>query len=1017
MAPHNKTSPPTTGDIITRLVLTGVAVIGLGVIVGWHFRVRVLVQLFSGAIAMQYNTALCVLVLALSGYMLVTRRGHWLGPVFGGAFTAVMGALVIYQYASGHSIGIDTLFFYPWLNTLSANPGRMALTTAVGFVSSGLALILLSCCRTAVATFAILHTVPVSLGLTSAVGYLAGITFVLPFSLGSQMAVHTAFAFLGYGSAMLRHAWQQASYNDEGSPRWAPAIGILTVPILFVGISITAYRTSTLGWTLLLFVGLLSAGLFALATHSLTHSSIKRKGLILVSVPLVFLFVFVVLLAQLSRTSQQAEASFTQSKEIITTVETISTDLFEAESSIRGYVITGDPEFAKSFERPTRELPKALRRLQSLVQDSPGQKTRTLELTAKAEEKLALQASIQQLVRDGNRDQAIERVKTAIGLQIMNDFRRAKEAFLDEERRIDIDRRQAAETSLQAFNWLLVAGSSLDLFLAVILAILFSSGISKRIMALTGNAQALAKGEELAKPMKGADEIAQLDHVFHDMAEALQQAAKKERAIFENALDVICTVDAEGKFIRISPSSIRVWGYRPEELIGRRYKEFLVSEDVEKSEQAERDVLIGKALTDFENRYRTKDGRIVDMLWSAWWSETDQAIFATGRDITERKCAETALRESEERYRLLFESNPHPIWVYDSDSLAFLAANQAAILHYGYSREEFLAMSIKDIRPPEEVPALLESLSSVPSGQINAGTWKHRKKNGEIIEVEITSHQLTFAGRSAEIVLANDVTERKRAEKAINELNTNLEKRSAQLEQANKELEAFSYSVSHDLRAPLRAIDGFSRILLEDYSDKFDADGARIMDVIRSNTQNMGRLIDDLLAFSRLGRKAIERSPIDMTELARNVSQSSLASTRREPTFILEPLPPAYGDPALVRQVFVNLLSNAAKYSRTRDEIVIEVGGHSENGESLYYVKDNGVGFDMNYANKLFGVFQRLHSVEEFEGTGVGLAIVQRIIHRHGGRVWANGKVNGGATFYFTLPKEYETDGKLSKPE
>jgi PAS domain S-box-containing protein len=692
-------------------------------------------------------------------------------------------------------------------------------------------------------------------------------------------------------------------------------------------------------------------------------------------------------------------------------------------------------------------------------------------------------------------------------------------------------------------------------------------------------------------------------------------------------------------------------------------------------------------------------------------------VRASVSDILQRRRADAALRRSEERYRLLFERNPLPIWVFDTNTLGFLAVNQAAIDRYGYSREDFLSMTLKDIRPAEDIPALLDHLTTIRSGT-EGRTWKHRKKDGELIDVEVTSHPLIFAGKSARIVLANDVTERKRAEAALQQLrdeleirvqertaelsstnarlqeqiiereqvqkdlseqrsflrqvidlnpnfifakdregrftlaneslanaygstadtllgktdadfnpnnaevewfhrddlevietgkekfipeetitdakgnvrwlqtvkrplkgpegrvdqllgvatditarkkaeqalreseertgliidtaldavitinasgeiiswnaqaktifgwspdevvgrplseliipkqyreahkrgmqhflstgkdrvlnkrieitalrrdgkefpvelsiaplphegtwnfsafvrditerkaaeeeikalNESLEKRvedrTAQLETTNKELEAFSYSVSHDLRAPLRAIDGFSRILLEDYGDKFDADGARVLNVIRSNTQNMGRLIDDLLAFSRLGRKPMERSLIDMKELAADVSgQVNLASAEKEIHFNLGSLPPAHGDPALIRQVFVNLLSNAAKYSKPKLAAVIDVSAYSENGEQVYYVKDNGVGFDMSYANKLFGVFQRLHSAEEFEGTGVGLAIVQRIVHRHGGRVWAEGKVNEGATFYFTLPKEHETDGNSPEHE
>jgi signal transduction histidine kinase len=247
------------------------------------------------------------------------------------------------------------------------------------------------------------------------------------------------------------------------------------------------------------------------------------------------------------------------------------------------------------------------------------------------------------------------------------------------------------------------------------------------------------------------------------------------------------------------------------------------------------------------------------------------------------------------------------------------------------------------------------------------------------------------------------------------ELEQRVQERTLKLEEANKELESFSYSVSHDLRAPLRAVDGFSRILLEDYAGKLDADGKRVLDVIRGNTQNMGRLIDDLLAFSRLGRKQIEASPINMRDLADDVFQQlKFGLTDQKIQFKLSPLPGTTGDPALIRQVFVNLLSNAAKYSKPRAETVIEVNGRTENGDCIYYVKDNGVGFDMTYAQKLFGVFQRLHGVEEFEGTGVGLAIVQRIVHRHGGRVWAEGKVDEGATFYFSLPKDNKHNGQFA---
>ncbi len=226
--------------------------------------------------------------------------------------------------------------------------------------------------------------------------------------------------------------------------------------------------------------------------------------------------------------------------------------------------------------------------------------------------------------------------------------------------------------------------------------------------------------------------------------------------------------------------------------------------------------------------------------------------------------------------------------------------------------------------------------------------------------------------------------------------------RTAQLQAANRELEAFSYSVSHDLRAPLRAVDGFARMLEDGYAHALDAEGKRLLGVVRDNSRRMGGLIDDLLEFSRIGRAAPARERIDMTVLAREAAAEAMGELRS--AVEIGELPAAAGDRALLRQVWLNLIANALKYSGTRERPLIQIGGKAQDGELVYWVRDNGVGFDMGYAHKLFGVFQRLHREDEFPGTGVGLAIVQRVLERHGGRAWAEGTVGEGACFYFSLP-------------
>jgi PAS domain S-box-containing protein len=260
---------------------------------------------------------------------------------------------------------------------------------------------------------------------------------------------------------------------------------------------------------------------------------------------------------------------------------------------------------------------------------------------------------------------------------------------------------------------------------------------------------------------------------------------------------------------------------------------------------------------------------------------------------------------------------------------------------------------------------------------------------------EVDLHLLDLLARQAA-----DLIERMQVIDALN-------RRSAQLEAANEELESFSYSVSHDLRAPLRAIDGYSRMILRRHADTLDEDALGKFTVIRDNTRVMGQLIDDLLAFSRLGRTHLSMATIEPAGLIREIwEELKAASPDRRLTLKIAAIPPCRGDQGLIKQAFVNILANAVKFTKTRDEALIEVGGSAGADESTYFVRDNGVGFDMQYHDKLFGVFQRLHSADEFEGTGVGLAIVKRIVHRHGGRIWAEGKPGEGATFYVALPTE-----------
>jgi PAS domain S-box-containing protein len=373
---------------------------------------------------------------------------------------------------------------------------------------------------------------------------------------------------------------------------------------------------------------------------------------------------------------------------------------------------------------------------------------------------------------------------------------------------------------------------------------------------------------------------------------------------------------------------------------------------------------------------------------------------------------EEALVESEERRRLAVEAADIGVWEWDLQTQQLRwEANMFKI----YGLEPLVEGMIPyDTWANAVLPADLPE-QEAQLGQVIATGGRGRREfritratDGKVRTIQASEMAANgHDGKAKRVVGINiDVTDRKEAEGEIQKLNDDLSRRAVELERANKELEAFSYSVSHDLRAPLRAIDGFSRMLAEDCTELLTAEDQRKLEIIRSEAQRMGKLIDDLLMFSRLGRQNLEASEVDMQALAKEVFDELMNSEpERKVHLDLRSLPKAIGTQSMIRQVWTNLISNGIKFTKHREVGEIEIGALENAKEGwVYYVKDNGAGFDKRYADKLFGVFQRLHSQQEFQGTGVGLALAQRIVQRHGGRIWAEAEVDHGATFYFTLP-------------
>ena len=349
--------------------------------------------------------------------------------------------------------------------------------------------------------------------------------------------------------------------------------------------------------------------------------------------------------------------------------------------------------------------------------------------------------------------------------------------------------------------------------------------------------------------------------------------------------------------------------------------------------------------------------------------------------------ARRGLQDSESRYVNVFQNSHAVMMLVDPESGRIVDANQAASEFYGWPQEELRHKPVSEINilSDEEILAGMEEAGKAEK---SLSTCQHRLANGKVRHVEVYSGTVPFGEKNLLFSIVHDVTDRQLAEAS------------------NRELEAFAYSVSHDLRAPLRAIDGFSRILLEDYSGKLDEEGKRVCGIISENTRKMSQLINDLLAFSRLTSAEMQNLDIDMGRMVDSVyHELADEDKRKQVKMVVNPLPRVKGDPAMIRQVWSNLIENALKFTAGREMPEIHIRAIREKKRIIFSVEDNGVGFDMHYSEKLFRVFHRLHSPKEFQGTGIGLAIVQRVVERHGGRTWAKGEPGQGAIFYFSLPE------------
>lgn len=496
----------------------------------------------------------------------------------------------------------------------------------------------------------------------------------------------------------------------------------------------------------------------------------------------------------------------------------------------------------------------------------------------------------------------------------------------------------------------------------------------------------------------------------------VEEASRLSNSIVAYSDDAIISKNLDGLVLTWNRGAERLYGYSAGEMVGQSIARLIPPDRPHELLEIVDALRRGARLEHYQTERLRKDGRriAVSLTISPLHDSAGYVVGAStiGRDVTQLKLSEKALALSEERYRSLAYATTQIVW---TTSMQGEVVEDIPMWRAftGQSAEEVTGMGWIDALHPEDRERAAEVwLRAVASRSFYDTEYRMRRYDGEYRWMAVHGVPVLEGDRAIRewVATCADIHDRIQAEEQIRKLNEELERRvvqrTAELESANRELEAFAYSVSHDLRAPLRAVDGFSRILLEEYAPQLPEQAQHYLAVTRKNAVQMGELIDDLLAFSRLSRQPLRKQPIAPGDLVRQVLDELRADQEgRQVEITVGDLPLCEGDPGLLKQVLVNLLSNGFKYTRKREVARIEVGALTPDGgkRPVYYVRDNGVGFDMRYANKLFGVFQRLHGAQEYPGTGVGLAIVQRIVHRHGGQVWAEAGVNLGATFYFAL--------------
>jgi len=641
-----------------------------------------------------------------------------------------------------------------------------------------------------------------------------------------------------------------------------------------------------------------------------------------------------------------------------------------------GYILTGDSNYLEHFTTAKSIIFTHVAKLKELTKDDVSQQSRIEFLSKLLDMRVSFSQHLIELRREVGFEQARKLIATGQSKDYMDQIRHVIATIQQAENDLLLDREKENANNEVAFNRAFYSLLSSIAIMMVVIFIVIRRNVIK---------------------IKTAEEDIRKANYFLD-------------TILENIPNMIFVKDAgELRFVRFNKAGEDLLGYSRKDLIGKNDYDFFPKEQADFFTSNDRDVLNRGVLADIaEEPIQTKHGqRFLHTKKIPIINEEGLPAYLLGisEDITERKRAEEMLRESNEQFLKLFYSNPTAMCINTVEEGRFIDANESFENLIGFKKKEMIGKTSVELGIVSEQShtPVVESVNQ--HGSVRNVEQTINNNSGKRVSVLLSVEKIKLKNSDCFISAIVDITERKKAEEKIKHLNMDLEKTVAQLQDLNKELESFTYSVSHDLRSPLRIIDGYADILYNDYKTVLDEDGKKSLGVIKSNARRMGQLIDDLLNLSRLGKRDLTIQNVNMDELAEVVLKEQLAAAADQKVELKKGrLLPVAADSGIMRQVWTNYISNALKYSGNKEKSLIEIGSYKEGKNNVYFVKDNGVGFDMKYADKLFGIFQRLHRMDEFEGTGVGLAIVQRVVSRHGGKVWAEARPDEGATFYFSLP-------------